>query len=363
MLTTIATLCSTLLALGAPTTDPALRGLDPVRLAEGAEVAGRAELELEHGRFRYRFASEETRRRFRDDPARWEIQWGGGCGRMGPLSGAGDPDRWAVHAGRVYVFASDGCRAGFLSAPERFVVPTAPPASATPADLAAGADWIERAARAHGGAAVDAPRAFRTVRERESHGWTEQVEQLVAREAILRRSTWTPPDAGATPSVTTWVVGDAPFVEEGLEPGDPSFAITSPEQRADVLRYAHREPLSFLRARGERGFRAAYLGPGRLDGNEVANVLVEHQGLQTTLHLDPASARIRGITWRGRLDDGVTREISETFTVWSDVDGVVFPTGRTVAVDGEAQPDLGVVWSTVELLADVPERAFARRPR
>ena len=119
-----------LLAASAPPASPtpsdepelALHGLDPVSLCEGAEAEGREDLLVTRGRYVYRFASEESRARFLEDPERWGVQWGGGCGRMGPLSGVGSPERWTVHDGRIYLFASDECRAGFLSQPERYVV-------------------------------------------------------------------------------------------------------------------------------------------------------------------------------------------------------------------------------------------------
>lgn len=356
----IATLLTAALVTGSTPLEPALHGLDPVRLGEGTEVPGRGDLELERGRFRYRFADETTRRRFLADPARFEIQWGGACGRMGPLSGAGDPHRWAVHAGRIWVFASDGCRDGFLSAPERFVVaPAAYPDFGT-AEREAGLAAIERAVGALGGAgAIDAPRAFRTTSTVERGGWTRHVEQLVAPYAILRRSVWTPPDAETEGSATTWVLAQDAFVDEG----DRILDLTSADQRADLRRHAHREPLHLLRARHAPSFRAASLGETRLGEERLEAVRIELEGLGTTLYLEPGSGNVRALAWRGRLDDGVTREIVETLTAWHEVDGVRFPTGRTVMVDGETKPDLGPVWSEVEMLSSVPASALERLQR
>jgi hypothetical protein len=41
---------------------------------------------------------------------------------MGPLSGAGNPDRYVLHEGRIYIFASDACKATFLRNPAAFLV-------------------------------------------------------------------------------------------------------------------------------------------------------------------------------------------------------------------------------------------------
>lgn len=102
---------------------PALKGFDPVALADGKEVSGRSDLTATHGIYRYQFVDEANRRKFLSDPERFAIQMGGGCARMGPLAGLGNPDRFLVHEGRIYIFASDGCRSSFQKAPARFLAP------------------------------------------------------------------------------------------------------------------------------------------------------------------------------------------------------------------------------------------------
>lgn len=331
---------------------PALRGLDPVQLCAGTEVAGDPELAHTHGRYTYVFEDEASRARFLADPERFAIQWGGGCGRMGPLSGTGSPDRFAVHAGRIFVFASDGCRAGFLATPERFVVePTTLPA-ATPEARAAGAAWLERAVEAHGGsAALDAAAALLLAFDAEQSGWKHHSELVLGRAGGLRQSSrWTAPDAGAEPRVTTWLVAR----EASLDDDGEQFAVTSPDQLDDLRRIAQREPLAHFWARAQPGFVALHLGAGELGGAPVENVLVQHAGLTTTLHLEPESARVLGLSWRGRASDGVTREIVETFTDWRELDGVLLPIARMVRADGAEKPSLAVAWQSLAFLPAFP---------
>ncbi len=143
--------------LDAATPEPALalKGLDPVALAQGREVAGREELELVDGLYRYRFENEASRASFRADRDRYAIQLGGGCGRMGPLSGLGSPDRFLVHEGRTYIFASDSCRSSFAKAPERYLEGDDTPPEGDTEARRRGAELIERAAKAVGGEALD----------------------------------------------------------------------------------------------------------------------------------------------------------------------------------------------------------------
>ena len=103
---------------------PVLGGLDPVVLAGGEEAAGKADLWADHAGYRYRFVSTATRQRFLADPDRYGIQLGGACAFMagdGAPPGSGDPDRFLVHDGRIYIFATEGCRTGFRADPQRYI--------------------------------------------------------------------------------------------------------------------------------------------------------------------------------------------------------------------------------------------------
>ena len=89
--------------------------LDPVILiGAGDRMEGSAERESTYGNYRYRFATEASKRAFDAMPSRFAIAFGGGCGRMGPLSGTGDVSRFEVVGERLYIFASDACRASFV---------------------------------------------------------------------------------------------------------------------------------------------------------------------------------------------------------------------------------------------------------
>ncbi len=98
----------------------ALRGLDPVHLAEGREEMGKPEIVMSHRGFRYQFLSEPTRARFAADPASYAIQ-----NETCPVvPGAPiDPALFAVHAGRVYAFATEDCVAQFKVNPAAFIKP------------------------------------------------------------------------------------------------------------------------------------------------------------------------------------------------------------------------------------------------
>ncbi len=77
-----------------------------------------------HKRISHHFATAASRKSFESDPERYEIQLKGACAfmaRNGAPPGSGDPDRYYVHGGRIYIFASENCRDSFKVAPSRYL--------------------------------------------------------------------------------------------------------------------------------------------------------------------------------------------------------------------------------------------------
>lgn len=346
-------------------TEPALNGLDPVHLCEGREVAGAAEHEAAHGAYTYRFASAETRERFLADPERWGVQWGGRCGRMGPLSGAGNPDRFAVHGARIFLFASDACRDRFAADPGSYLAAPAALPEHDEAAREAGAGWVERLVQGHGGAQVlDAAGALELTAGSVQDGWHNRVTLRISRDGeLVRTSEWTAPRDPLAPddepetTRTTWTLGAHSSVDEGRG----EVELTSPDQLRDLRRLGHREILPLLWQRGREDFVAVDLGAGELDGRPVQDVLVQVDGLVTTLHVDPDTNLVAGLSWRGRLFEGRTRDVVETVTSWTLAGGAVLPAQRDVALDGEPRPAAHVSWDDARALPAAPSDAYRRR--
>jgi len=350
---------ATLLAFSGPG-EPrlALRGHDPVALCAGEQLLGEEALRFDHGRYTYRFADAERLKVFRADPERYSIQRGGACARMGPLSNVGNPDYWAVYEGRIYIFSSRECHNGFLKDPDRYL--EAAPELTPPSEPSRqkGAAWFARALEAHGGAArVDAAQALVLVFEEERKGWINRVEHVVSRGGELRRHlTWKPVDGSESGFDTTWVLNDESHVVEQ----EGRWPVTSRAALEDLRRFALREPLTLFWARDGADFLAAYGGAGTFRERAVENLLVRHAGLETTWHLDPESAEIVGLSWRGRAGSGVRREVEEVVTETVVVEGLSLPRDRTVFADGRQMQILSRPWSRVEVrtedLADGPAK-------
>jgi len=102
----------------------ALAGYCPVSLVRDHRlVVGKKELDVEHDGRVYRFASDDSRERFRKQPERYSPVNGGRC----PVhqveeagSQVGDPHCGVLYQGHLYVCADEPSRKLFLQNPERY---------------------------------------------------------------------------------------------------------------------------------------------------------------------------------------------------------------------------------------------------
>ncbi|MGE3171021.1 MAG: hypothetical protein AB7O97_00240 [Planctomycetota bacterium] len=341
--------------LAAQTDRLALSGLDPVALCRGQEVPGREDLTANWFRYVYRFADGDSLAAFRADPERWCIQFGGGCGRMGPLSGRGDPDRWWVYEGRIYIFASEQCRKAFQQAPERFVPQPLPKAPADADAARKGRDAITRAAAALGSGETLA--AFASVRFERS--WTtadrdgdrnDAVQDTVALPDRVRRD-------------QRW--GDYVFASVAAPHGDDAgffvgddgivFAM-HPAGAAELRAEALRHPIVLLQRRDDPGFSAVAIGTDTVQGRAVDLVRVRCGAVDTTL----AIARDDGAVLQQRLRARTPRlafgDLVETYGDVRAVAGLRVPFRVEQSFDG-GEP-VAFTWDAIEPGGKVDDALF-----
>ncbi|QDU18412.1 ferritin family protein [Urbifossiella limnaea] len=305
-----------------PDTPPpvlALTGLDPVALAAGTETPGKEGIEATYGRFTYRFASEANKAAFLARPGERAVQFGGACGRMGPFSGTGNPARFHVHDGRIYLFASEACRDSFKRDPDKHVEQPNPAPQGTADEKARGARLVERALDGFGGAkAVD---ALRTLSRVEKVVYTQGGTET----AGTARSVWAFPDAVRTEESFGTPYGHVVTRDGGFEfLGQKDWAL-EPAMRADAWRRALREPLVLLRNRAAPGFVAVARGPNTVE--------VALAGATSTWTLDEKTGRVVRAEFRARR--GTVGDNAVVFADFRAVNGVVLPHKRTESFDGK----------------------------
>ncbi|MCC7492765.1 MAG: hypothetical protein IT204_10475 [Fimbriimonadaceae bacterium] len=287
----------------------ALRGFDPVDLVAGRETAGQSAVSLDRGDYRYQFSSAANRAAFEAAPERYEVQFGGACMKMGPVSGAGSPDRWEVFGGRIYLFASDFCRDAFRQSPVDFIDTADPLPSGTAPQTAAAQALLDRAVRALGGAgrlrAVQTWELETAFAMDRGKGGLEfrHLASYRAPDRYVLQDTW-PEYQGA----------------HGVGPGGGRMsgqAGTTPASvAAFIQRELYRHPLPLLQAwlRGEA--TAVAVGAQR--------VRISVAGATSLLELHPFSGQIVSLTWRGRGALGLTT-LRRSYSDFRPTGGLVLP--------------------------------------
>lgn len=314
--------------------------VDPVELVAGQEVPGKLELTIERDGFAYLFATPQNKALFENDPTKFEVSDGGACGLMGPLSGMGDARRYAVHEGRIYLFASDGCRAGFLKEPGKYIENDDDKVFGSNEQVERGRAILDKAVAWAGGAArLRDLKTFRaTAARKETHGQTDYIitnETVIAfTDRVFQKESWNDswfsttcgPDGGAMASAR----------------GEERIA----ESRTRAFRRAmSRWPIVILKAHVDGspnadcpGLIVIADGEGNVGDVPVQFVKVWLNGAASRLAIEAASGKPLQLTYRGRDGSMSVGDSVRTFTRFATVDGVTLPTAYTVSFNSNDLP-------------------------
>jgi YHS domain-containing protein len=330
-----------------------LRGLDPVALVQGVELPGDSGYAVTRGRYRYLFANAANRKTFEDQAERYSIQLGGGCGRMGPLAGLGSPDRFWVHDGRIFIFASDQCMESFRSAPAQHIESNDPAPTGSNADVDRGTELVLRAIEGFGGSAkLDAITSLEWKRVR-----TYQVGGEDKEHTILTRMAF--PDRFRVDEIwhsgSSWdfVNGIAGYrvASDGEWPMDEMV-------RREFIKAMRRSPIVLLKARGEPGFQSVRTGNGMVGEQGVEWLSIGLDGATTTLGVHVPSGRVLCVQYRGRAPAAIGK-VTQTFSDFRDLDGIVYP--FTVTTSLNDTPGLSRTFASVTVNARFDNQLFIAR--
>lgn len=316
-----------------------LEGLDPVMLSQGKEVQGDMKYKVTRGRFQYLFANEENKAAFEKNPSQYEIQLEGHCARMGAPTTA-DPDLYAVHNGRIYIFGSAECQTLFKAAPEKYLEVPAAPRSPSAEMIKRGQELIAKAAEALApGAKLDQLRSFQRTSLREDNVKNSLVlsfPDTLRQETVRPNFTLT---SIITPSDSFVVVNNAarPMSEAG---------------RTAIYKELNHDLLVLLRARTRSDFKASLSSNGAVD--------VELPGFMTTLGIDPGTGRVVSQTYTGRGPGGVVGQIVINYSDYRMVEGLSLPFKMTATFDGQPFPALSATAEAITINGQIDPSAFKK---
>ncbi len=338
--------------------------VDPVELVAGREVPGKSDLAVERDGVEYRFATPENKAAFEKDPARYEVADGGACGRMGALSGLGDARRYAVHAARIYFFASDGCRAGFLKDPARHIERDDDKVFGSNEQVLRGRATLDRAVAWAGGAervrAIGTYRATarRTVRQGGTDYAVTNETEILFPDRYFQKEAWNE----VWFSTVRGPDGAAMATARGTQ------RIAAGRGRA-FQRAMARWPIVILKAHADGspqadcpGLIVISDGEGELDGTPVEFVKVWLNGATCRLTVEKDGGRLRQLAYRGRDGTMMVGDSVRTFTAWATVDGITLPTAYTVTFDGQQAAQAAAQIDAFETNRALPADRFAVPP-
>jgi YHS domain-containing protein len=317
-----------LLHAGAQEPPLAVKGLDPIALSQGKEIAGLESLETRHGLYRYRFANKESKAAFEARPEERGIQFGGACGKMGPFSGNGNPARFFVHDSRIYIFASESCRDSFKKDPEKHIERPNPVPQGSAEQRKRGGELVDLTLVGFGGAKrVD---GLKTLQEITRHAYKQGDKETISKYQVA----WAFPDRVRIVEEFSVPYG---FVVDGQKghqiSGKESLALEN-SMREVAWRQALRQPLAMLKNRHAKGFVAIARGPGKVGETAVELLEVALHGATSTWFIEVKTGRILQVQYEARramVGDNVVK-----FADFRDIDGLIMPHQRSTFFNGKA---------------------------
>ncbi|MCI0489580.1 MAG: hypothetical protein L0229_23565 [Blastocatellia bacterium] len=336
-----------------------LEGLDPVMLTQGKEVIGKTNIYVIRDRYKYLFSSEENKAAFEKDPARYEIQLGGSCARMGPQVNS-NPDLFAVHEGRIYVFGSGQCQQLFTASPEKYLEPARPEITASPEAIEKGRALIEKAVASMGGAAkIDGLTSYQET------GLAIAVSQQGETEFKYAVTKVFPDRVRYEYTRQFGTVADV------LAPGgsfvsfqndtQKSVRLMRDMERADLEKQLKQNGLDVLRARKRPDFKVAATGTGKAGETTVEHVVVAFGGIYLRMGIDAATGRILSLAYTGRqAGSGEVGEIVQMFSDFRTVEGLTLPFKTNGTFKGTADPQQSYRVESIAINSKVDPSVFEK---
>ncbi|MFN0137652.1 MAG: hypothetical protein ACKVS9_16225 [Phycisphaerae bacterium] len=333
--------------------------VDPVELLAGRETKGDEAIALSHGMYNYHFVSAASKAAFEKHPDKYEVQLGGACGRMGPLSGYGRGDIYAVHDGRIYLFASKQCRESFLKAPEKLLEGDDAPPKRDAAAEKRGRELIDLAVKHAGGSQIDEIKTYQQrIGRTEKHGDKDyrvvNAMMFAFPDRVRLEEWWDETTYGHV------VVGESGFgfANKAVE----DMPLVQQQVRA-VRRMSNRTPIAILRARTRADFIAIADGSQTVGETSVERVTLYFDGCKMTLLIDPANGRLLGLETRMRAPSMAIGDARITYVEERTVEGVTLPCAWRIEHDGKASDAPPTKLTTIEINAELPAALFEQPKR
>lgn len=295
-------------------------------ISDGKTEPGKPEFAADHQGYRYLFTSKSHQEEFKKKPTKYEVQLGGACGKMAELSGRGSTDRYWIYKGKLYVFASDGCRTGFQSNPEGHIETDEPKLKTTPLESRKGRELLEKAAKWSGLNKIGKSASVTFLQDSE----LKQGNTTYAVKGTTRINV-----NGDYYDVTTYNgAGYANQIAKGKATEIDSKGVSDEHvatwKRA-LQRQRARNLAYILLNRSAKGLTTKYDGTA----NGVASVVVNLDGSTSTLWIEESTGKVISQTIKGRNRLGIIGDVQRDFTEYGKSNGITLPVAWIGTYNGQ----------------------------
>jgi hypothetical protein len=261
---------------------------------------------------------------------------------------SGNPDLYAVHNGRIYVFGSEECQTVFKAAPEKYLeVPPPAKAPASAEMITRGQELIAKAVETLGGSKLDQLVSFQ---KKELRGNDVKSNLQIVFPDAVRQETIRP---------TFTLVSVVTPAESFFKVNNNIRSMPEADQTA-VYKQLNHELIVLLRARNKSGFKAWAAGNDKVGDTTVERLEVDLPGFTTVLGIDPATGRVLNQTYRGRGPGGVVGQIAINYSDFKSVEGLLLPFKINATFDGQAFPALSATIESATINGEIDASSFKK---
>lgn len=295
-------------------------------ISDGKTEQGKPELAAERQGYRYLFTTQSHLAQFKNNPTKFEVQLGGACGKMAELAGRGSTDRYWIYKGKLYLFASDGCRTGFQSNPEGHIEVDEARLQTTSLEARKGRELVEKAAKWSGLDKIGKSGSVTYLQESElKQGNTTYAVKGTTRVNVN----------GDYYDVTTYNgAGFANQIAKGKAVEIDSKGVADehvPTWKRALERQRARSLAYLLFNRSSKNLTTKFDGVA----NGIASVLVNLDGATSTLWIEEATGKVISQTIKGRNRLGIIGDVQMEFTSYAKSNGITLPVAWTGTYNGQ----------------------------
>ncbi len=308
---------------------------DAVNLISKIETQGTLQFQREHEGFLYLFSTEVNLKEFENNLSKYEIQFGGGCGRMGSLSGLGNPEIFAIHDNKLYIFASQQCKSTFLGNSDKLIERDDPLPRLSFDQSEKGKYLLDKLIQFVGGEEnLCSLSNYKIIYEKDVEYKGENVHQTETQiyqypYSFLELYTW---------DNYSW--GNKVNKNEGVIITNGSERKMYESQLKEFYRNKSHDLFYLLKARDEAGFLAFAGINAELDSNKNALLYIHFNGSLNKIFLDLKNEKVVSISYRGRGPNSFYGNLEIYFSDFKFVHGLSFPQTKTVKFNNELVPEL-----------------------